>query len=162
VNIGFHHEGIGTYTLACFAVKVLAGTDDCMVEFCNGFRFELTERVTNASPSETIRIVPISDAQNAAKRPMVLDLILQLVIIVVAAKSNGGQHNHLPIVHPWSSDITPRVSVEILGDKLDDFLSEIAIGIKMLESNQDRDDFVTTFQIERDFCDRATIKSPLR
>jgi hypothetical protein len=51
--------------------------------------------------------------------------------------------------------------IEIIGDELDNFASQLVVGKNVLQANKHRNDFVATFQVERDFSDWATIKSAL-
>jgi hypothetical protein len=64
-------------------------------------------------------------------------------------------------MHPWPSDISPGVWIEITGNELDDFVSQVLVGVNVLQASENRNDFVATFPVERNLGDWATIKSSL-
>jgi len=67
---------------------------------------DFAERVANASERESIGVFPITDPHDAAKSTMILDLVLQLVIIQVAAKANVRENDDVRIVHAGPPDIS--------------------------------------------------------
>jgi hypothetical protein len=51
--------------------------------------------------------------------------------------------------------------IEIIGDKLDDLVSQLVVGINVLEAGKDGNYFVSAFKVELDLCDRAGIETIL-
>ena len=87
VNIGFDDKRIAAHALRCFTMKFLTVAHDGMAYRCNGCRLKLAESIANTSCTEVRgNLRPLTDTQYGLQCVMVLSLILQLVIIKVAAE----------------------------------------------------------------------------
>src|SRR5690606_37192216 len=106
-------------------------------------------------------IIPVPDPQQRPQNAMILTLILQLVIVIIASQPDGGQYDDLPIVQSRAPHVAATVLVQVLGHELHQFLTECLAGVDMLQSRENGDCLVATFEIENQLADGCTIKATL-
>lgn len=161
MNVGFYYKRIGPCLLCRFGSEFVSRTDNQMADLFDGFWLEKTHIVVNASPIETGVFVPISDPHDVSEGAMLFGQILQLVIIQFAAGPHGGQDEDLPVVHSLASAVVSRVPLDILGDQIENRVPQFRLAVDVLQSGQDGDDLITTFQIQLDVEYGSAIQSRL-
>jgi hypothetical protein len=92
---------------------------------------------------------------------MILRLVLELVVVVVAAQAHRRQHHDLPIVQAWPAHVPTRLFIDVLGHQLHDFPPKFTARIDVLKARQNGYHLVTTIVIEHQFTNGCTIKAAL-
>jgi len=124
-------------------------------------RLEQADVVANASPVEVNLLLPIADPHDVPHRPMLFGEVLQLVVVEIASKPHGRQHDDVPIVESLASAIVSRTLIDICGNKAENLITKLALAVDVSQAGQHRHDFVATLQIELDLADRRTIEPSL-
>ena len=93
---------------------------------------------------------------------MVLRQILQLVVVQVAAQPRRRQDNDLPVVEPAPATLTACPVVDILAHQTQEFAAQLGVLIQVLQSTQNRHDFVAAIQIEFHLGDGKAVQTFLR
>lgn len=137
-------------------------TDNQVADHFNRFGLEQANIVTNPPPIEIgFCLLPITDVHDMPERSMLLGKVLQFVVVQIAPQANGGEHQDLPVVEPLSPAVAARVVIDVLGDQVENFITQVWLTIDVLQRPQDGNDLVTTVQIEFDFKNRLAIESLL-
>jgi len=125
----------------------MPGLHNEIIDFAKSSGFNLADRIAKASKRESIGVLPFTDAHDTAMCTMILDLVLQLVIIEIAAEANCRQDDNMPVIHAMSSDISARSFIDVSSDQLHSFSSQCGIAIKTLKAEQDWHDFIATIKV---------------
>ena len=137
------------------------GNGEAMADGFDRARLEQADVVANASPVEVNLLLPIADPHDVAHGPMLLGEALELVVVEIASKPHGRQHDDVPIVESLASAIVSRMLIDICGDKAENLITKLGSAVNVSQASQDRHDFVATLQIEFDLADRRTIEPSL-
>lgn len=154
VDIGFDDKRIGPLFLCGFRFKTVGFLDKAVADRCDGLRFQQTDVVTDTAGSEVIVIaLPVANSHDLSQGPMLLGKILQLVIVQVAAESNGCQDGDFPVARPLASAVIPRGLIDVLFDKTENLVTKCWLAVEMLSTCQDWHNFVATIKIKGDIRD---------
>lgn len=74
--------------------------------------------VLNASQFKRSLFLPITESHDLQQCSMLFGEVLQLVVIQIATKPYGGQHQYLPVVESLAAAIGPRFTVDVCGDQI--------------------------------------------
>jgi len=162
VDVRLDHEGIGPYFPGSFWLETMTFTDNQVADHFNRFWLEQADVVTNPPPIEIgFSLLPITNIHDMPERPMLLGKVLQFVVVQIAPQANGGEHQDLPVVEPLSPAVAARVVIDILGDKVENFVTQLRLAIDVLQRSQDRNYLITTVEIECDLENGSAIESLL-
>ena len=130
---------------------------DCL----DGAGLEQAEVVANASPIEVNMLLPIADLHDLPHGPMLLGEVLKFVVVKIASKPHGCEHDDVPIVESFSPAIASRMFVDISGDKLENLIARLRLAINVLQTSQDGNHLVTTRQFKFDLRNGLAIEPSL-
>jgi hypothetical protein len=92
--------------------------------------------------------VPQTDAHGGSQLDVVFTQIVPLIVRQVAPQSNAREYQQVPVIHAFASTVCAGIAVHILTDQIKHFLCQCPVGIHVLQRSQDRNDAVTTVEIQ--------------
>ncbi len=160
MDVRLHHERIATHRLDRLRFQCMPCTYDQIIDLLQGLGPEFNQVVLDAPPIKIDFLsLPIANAHDLPQAPMVFRQVLQLVIIQVAAQPHARQHRDLPIVHAASPTVVVGALVHILAHQTQEFPPQLSIAIQVLQRPQDRDDLISTIQIQSYIADGQAIQT---
>lgn len=151
VDIGFDDKRIGPLFLRGCGFKAVGLLDDAVANRFEGLRFQSTNVVTDTAGLKiVVAALPVANSHDLPQGPMLLGKVLQFVVVQIAAKSNGCQHGDFPVAKPFASAVVSRILIDILFDKIENPVAERRLAVDMLQTCQDRHNFVAAIQVQGD------------
>ena len=82
--------------------------DDDLTDDVDGLWLQQTDVLANSSPPEFGVFVPRTDAHDGSQFVVVFGQLLQMVVRVITAQTNTGQHKNLPVIHSFATAEAPE------------------------------------------------------
>ena len=161
MDIGFDDERIGSLLLHGVGLESIRFIDNAMADCFDGAGLEQADVVANASPIEVDLFLPVTDLHDLPHGPMLFGEVLKFVVVEIASKPHGREHDDVPIVESFTPAIASRMFVDILGDTSENLIAKAGLAVDVLQAGQDWNDLVTTVEIEFDFRYRVTVETLL-
>ena len=161
MNVRFHHERTGTQCFDGFGNDVVSFSDDDLTDDVDGLWLQQTDVLANSSPPEFGVFVPRTDARDGSQFVVVFGQLLQMVVRVITAQTNTGQHRNLPVIHSFATAVRTCVAVDVLFNEAHDSVGDLRLRVHILQSSQHAHDAVATVEIQLDLIDGKAVQTQL-
>ena len=84
-----------------------------------------------------------------------------MIVRKVAPESNACEHHNVPVVHARSTAVAACVGVDIIFNEIHHRGHGVGLRVHLLQRSQNRNDAVSTFQIQRNSINRQAVQSQL-
>src|SRR5512135_1845707 len=92
---------------------------------------------------------------------MLLGQVLEPVVIEVTTEPDSPQDEDRPVLHPRSAAVGAGAPIDILGDGIEQGITQFGPGVDVLQGCEDGDDLVSAGGVEPDVEDGSGVESEL-
>src|SRR5512135_441312 len=92
---------------------------------------------------------------------MLLSQVLEPVVVEIAPEPDGPQDEDRPVLHPRTAAVGAADPIDILGDGIEQGITQGGPGVNVLQGCQDGDDLVSAGGVEPDVEDGCAVESQL-
>src|SRR5512147_219902 len=92
---------------------------------------------------------------------MLLSQVLEPVVVEIAPEPDGPQDEDRPVLHPRTAAVGAADPIDILGDGIEQGITQGGPGVNVLQGCQDGDDLVSPGGVEPDVEDGCAVESQL-